>query len=308
MTIRKHSQNTVTRSEFTCVRDGLVIRGTQLRPVGVKLPAVILSHGFNGNRKGVLKYAEVVARWGYTAFCFDFCGGGPDTESDGQTYDMTVFSEKEDLKAVLQYVKSLAYIDSSRIILMGFSQGGFVSALAATELPEQVAKLVLFYPALCIPDDARRGRMMQASFSPEHIPDLIPCGSMVLGHDYPALVLGMEPFREVCTYPGPTLILHGTEDTCVPPSYSRRAAERYPDCQLLLITGAGHHFNHSQNTVALKAVWRFLSGKRKLLAEVRSTHLIHQNRLNLCYVADPGTPAKNLRHFLKKTLAKILPI
>ena len=64
MTIRKHSQNTVTRSEFTCVRDGLVIRGTQLRPVGVKLPAVILSHGFNGNRKGVLKYAEVVARWG----------------------------------------------------------------------------------------------------------------------------------------------------------------------------------------------------------------------------------------------------
>ena len=174
MTIRKHSQNTVTRSEFTCVRDGLVIRGTQLRPVGVKLPAVILSHGFNGNRKGVLKYAEVVARWGYTAFCFDFCGGGPDTESDGQTYDMTVFSEKEDLKAVLQYVKSLAYVDSSRIILMGFSQGGFVSALAAAELPEQVAKLVLFYPALCIPDDARRGRMMQASFSPEHIPDLIP--------------------------------------------------------------------------------------------------------------------------------------
>lgn len=33
---------------FTCQRDGLTIRGTEYRPAGSSLPAVILSHGFGG--------------------------------------------------------------------------------------------------------------------------------------------------------------------------------------------------------------------------------------------------------------------
>ena len=37
---------------------------------------------------------------------------------------------------------------------MGCSQGGFVSALVAAKNNFPIEKLVLFYPALCIPDDA----------------------------------------------------------------------------------------------------------------------------------------------------------
>ena len=35
----------------------------------------------------------------------------------------------------------------------------------------EVKKLVLYYPALSIPDDARKGSMLGAEFSGEEIPD-----------------------------------------------------------------------------------------------------------------------------------------
>ena len=44
-------------------------------------------------------------------------------------------------------------IDKKRIVLIGESQGGLVSALAAAERKRQISSLILIYPALCIPDN-----------------------------------------------------------------------------------------------------------------------------------------------------------
>ena len=38
----------ITKGNFSCTKGQLTIRGTEYRPEGNKLPAVILSHGFNG--------------------------------------------------------------------------------------------------------------------------------------------------------------------------------------------------------------------------------------------------------------------
>ena len=43
--------------------------------------------------------------------------------------------------------------------------------IAASKLNDRISKLVLFYPAFCIPDDARAGRMMFAKFDLDNIPD-----------------------------------------------------------------------------------------------------------------------------------------
>ena len=57
---------------------------------------------------------------------------------------------------------------------MGCSQGGFVSALFAAAHPNVVvSRLILFYPALCIPEDARRGKMLMYAFDPSNIPEQI---------------------------------------------------------------------------------------------------------------------------------------
>lgn len=71
--------------------------------------------------------------------------------------EMTVLTEKEDLSTVLDYVKNQPFVDSNHIFLMGCSQGGFVSALLAAERENEIEKLILNYPALCICDDCRKG-------------------------------------------------------------------------------------------------------------------------------------------------------
>ena len=62
---------------------------------------------------------------GYAAYCFDFCGGSDKSKSGGSTDDMTVFTEVEDLRAVVKTVKSLGYVEPSEVYLLGSSQGGF---------------------------------------------------------------------------------------------------------------------------------------------------------------------------------------
>lgn len=245
--------------EFTCKRDGLTIHGRAFRAGAGVRPAIIVSHGFMGSQMGDEKdYAAHLAEKGYAAFTFDFCGGGPNVLSEGRTQDMSVRTEVEDLKAVLACVRSLPDVDREHIVLMGCSQGGFVSALTAAQLPDAVEKLILFFPALCIPDDARRGQMIFAKFDPNDIPETVECGPMLLGRCYPEVVLHMDPYAEIAPYKGPVLLVHGTDDRLVNYSYSVRAAEAYENAKLVPIEGADHGFRGDDVPKALAAVDAFL--------------------------------------------------
>lgn len=90
-----------------------------------------------------------------------------------------------------------------------------MSALVAAKHPKKVDRLVLFYPALCIPNDARAGKMMYAKLDPQNLPEQFTCGPMKLGRCYPADVIDTDPFREIQGYDGPVLIVHGTKDKIV---------------------------------------------------------------------------------------------
>ncbi len=87
---------------------------------------------------------------------------------------MSLETEKRDLQCVIDYVSSLGYADMTKLILTGESQGGLVSCLVAAE--RQTDKLILLYPALCIPDDARRGKMLFIRFDPENIDSTLKSG------------------------------------------------------------------------------------------------------------------------------------
>lgn len=256
----------ITKSKFSCQRDGLTIRGYEYRPQGDNLPIAIVSHGFMANLLTVKHYAEHLANLGYVAFCFDFSGGCVMMgKSDGKTTDMSVLTEVKDLLAVIEYAKSLAYTDSSDILLMGCSQGGFVSALTSAKLGNEISKLVLFYPALCIPDDAKAGKMMWAKFDPENIPDVVRCGPMKLGRCYIADVLNMNPFEEIRGYEGEVLIVHGTADKIVHLSYAEKAVATYRSEPYVrsvayhTIDGGKHMFSKRHDKIALE----YLSGFAK---------------------------------------------
>ncbi len=260
-----------TKTHFSCKRDDLTIRGIEFRPAGEQLPIAIISHGFMANMRSTTDYAKQLAYWGYASYVFDFNGGCLRGKSDGKTTDMSVLTEVEDLKAVISYVKALPYTDEKRLLLMGCSQGGFVSALTAAELGPEIEKLILFYPALCIPDDARKGQMMMAKFDPQNPPKLIKCGPMKLGACYPNAVKEMGPFEEISQYKGKVLIIHGNQDKIVNVSYSQQAKEAYLSARggddagvyLTILDGAGHGFKKAEDKTALMIVRDFLHNRLK---------------------------------------------
>lgn len=218
----------ILESTFTCQRDSLIIRGTEYRAEGENLPIAIVSHGFMASQDTVRRYAKKIAGLGYAAYCFDFCGGCvANGKSDGKTTEMSVMTEVKDLEAVIDYAKGRPYVNPQRIVLMGCSQGGFVSAITASRLKGQISKLILFYPALCIPNDAKAGKMMFARFDPHHIPEFIQCGPMKLGKCYVEDVIDLDPYQEIKEFPGDILIVHGKSDRIVDLKYSKQAYLTY---------------------------------------------------------------------------------
>ena len=142
---------------------------------------------------------------------------------------------------------------------MGCSQGGFVSALVAARHPEAVEKLVMFYPAMSIPDDARKGQMLMAKFDPQNIPEKFKCGFMKLGRRYVTDVIEMDAFQEIAAYEGPVLILHGTADDAVDCANSKKAVQVYKNARLELIEGAGHGFFKENAVRALELLKDFVN-------------------------------------------------
>ncbi|MGN1419182.1 MAG: alpha/beta hydrolase family protein [Acutalibacteraceae bacterium] len=217
-------------SEMRVTRDGLSIYGKLYTPdlQNQKLPAVILSHSANMTSDSMTSYCKRLASSGFVAYAFDFCGGDRNSRSDGSEADMTIFTEIEDLKAVLNEISKLNFVDSENIFLFGTSQGGLVSAVTAAEYPSPVKALILFYPAFNIAEISQKyGSVMPGSSNTAFVQSL----------------LNYDVYQHIGAFKGDVLILHGTNDFVVPYSYSEKAANIYENCELHLIKGATHGFN-----------------------------------------------------------------
>jgi hypothetical protein len=88
---------------------------------------VIFSHGFLGNKERFKEATRIFCSHDISSFRFDFVGHG---ESDGTTLDITISQEVEDLKKVIDIVKTEGY---EKIGLFGNSLGGTISILSCSE-------------------------------------------------------------------------------------------------------------------------------------------------------------------------------
>ena len=232
--VQTGTELTVDSIEVWSERDGNRIFGMMYynSTASEKQPAVILSHSSSLTHEAMKGYASAIAKMGFAAYCFDFCGGSDKSKSDGKTDEMTVFTEVEDLRAVVKTVKSLDYVDSSNVCLLGSSQGGLVSALLADECPDDFAGMILFYPAFNIPEMVK----MFSGFGDFG-------GMMSMSEAYINSIKDFDVWSHIGKFSKPVCIIHGTADMIVPISNSVKAVGLYPSATLNKIEGANHGFN-----------------------------------------------------------------
>ncbi len=219
-------------------------------------PLVIFSHELGSNHRTGIPYAKRLAAMGYAFYAFDFCGGSAaGGQSDGKTTEMTVSSELSDLEAVLNTAKTWEFVDPERIVLMGGSQGGVVSAMAASGHQDAIRGLILLYPAFSAVDH------IHALFpSTDAIPEEFDMfgGWIRLGRCYARDLWDRDFYSMLQEYSGRVLLLHGDCDHTVPISYSERAAGALQNCTFYVIPGGDHIFSGSQAALAAEYISDFL--------------------------------------------------
>ncbi|AAK81587.1 alpha/beta hydrolase [Clostridium acetobutylicum] len=244
----------------------LTLRGVLHMPLEAreKLPIVVIYHGFCGNKMGphfiFVKLARELEKLGIATIRFDFAGTG---ESDGEFVDMTFSNEVYDANVILDYVKTLEFVDKDRISILGFSMGGAIASVIAGDRKDEINTLCLWAPA---------GNMEQIILSDTYIGDkydeimekgIYDVEGLLLGKKFLEDIKKVNIFDRASAYNKQSLIIHGTSDEIVPLSTSERYLEMYGEnTSLELVEGANHIFekNSWENRV-IDLTKKYFSGK-----------------------------------------------
>lgn len=207
-----------------------------------KVPLVILSHELGGTHKNIEGYAKKLAEEGIATYILDFSGGSVDgrgSQSTGRkSIEMSVMTEVSDIKKIIEESKNWNYVDQNKIVLLGGSQGGVVSAFTASRNIDKIAGLILLYPAFVMEDDIHN-----FASTVDKIPEEFTMrGWIKVGSIYFKDVYDIDFMKEAAKYNKPVLILHGTLDPHVPVMKSEKLNAAYSKSKLVLINGAEHTF------------------------------------------------------------------
>ena len=196
---------------------------------GKKVPLVIFSHELGNDHTSGERYAKRLAEAGYAAYVFDFRGGTVGgNRSDGTSSEMSILTEASDLESVLAAAKTWDFVDPDKIVLLGGSMGGLVTTVVGSTHQDEIAGMILMYPALSAKDDS------------------------VWTVDFDQLL---------SSYQGHMLLIHGDKDNTVPLSYSEAAREIIPDCEFYVIKNGGHEFFGQPFEDAMSYILPYLEGQ-----------------------------------------------
>ena len=153
---------------------------------------------------------------------------------------MSVLTEASDLEAVLEAAKGWSFVDSGRIFLLGGSQGGLVTIIAGSRHQDEIAGMMLMYPALSAKEDHSVNRYHSRDEVPEDVS--LFGGWMHVGRNYITDLWDIDFNAMLASYSGKVLLLHGDQDGTVPLRWSEDASQIIPDCEFHVISGGGHEF------------------------------------------------------------------
>ncbi|PZD93037.1 hypothetical protein DNH61_24955 [Paenibacillus sambharensis] len=250
--------------------NGVTLRGSVRMPnsyqEGKKYPVVILSHGVLGdrNQQGMFTtLTDALQKKGFVTVRFDFNGYG---DSDGTLINNTIKTEKEDLSAIIDFVKAQKYTDTDRINLVGYSMGGAATSLAAGERAGEIHSVALWSAAAVLVDHAESGSLLGTTVDLNNIPNEIPIfgGAFTFGKQWFEDAIGLDIYGISAQYEGPVLVVHGDQDVVVPMSYSEKYDKVYgKDSKLVVIKGGEHVYAGEPLAHAVKRTVNFLYKENK---------------------------------------------
>ncbi len=228
--------------EIWCLNGEKQIYGIAYIPSGEdSFPLIVFSHELGNDHESGIRYAERLAEAGYAAYVFDFCGGTVGgNKSDGSNKEMSVLTEASDLEAVLESAKTWDFVDPDKIVLLGGSMGGLVTTVVGSRHQEEIAGMILMYPALSAKADSGAERYGSEDDVPEDVS--LFGGWIHVGKNYITDLWKVDFNQLLSTYEGHLLLLHGDKDSTVPISWSEDAKELIPDCEFHVIKNGGHEF------------------------------------------------------------------
>ena len=258
-----------TEEDVQFASAGAELAGTLLLPPGPgPHPAVVFVHGADpGTRLGIYRLlGSHLARRGVATLIYDKRGAG---ESSGSHAGATIDDLTADALAGVELLTGHHAVDPTRVGVLGFSQGGWVVALAAQRSAD-IAFVIGFSPSGFSPADqqawlhgsmlAARGFDESAMVIADRVSrmqysslDLVDAGLMppiphVPGFWFHALDPHMDSTKVWAGVRQPVLLAWGALDCQLPGHDSMRALgtalERVgnPDVTLTVLPGADHSF------------------------------------------------------------------
>ena len=224
------------------------------------VPLVIFSHELGNDHTSGERYAKRLAEAGYAAYIFDFCGGTVGgNRSDGTNKELSILTEVSDLEAVLSASKTWEFTDPEKIVLLGGSMGGLVTMTAGSRHQDEIAGMILMYPALSAKVDAGT-ELYQTE---EEIPEDVSLfgGWLHVGKNFITDLWKVDFDQILSSYQGHMLLMHGDKDGTVPLSYSQEAEKIIPDCEFYVIKDGGHEFFNQPFEDAMEHILAYLKAQ-----------------------------------------------
>lgn len=241
-----------------CKRGDLTLRGMAHIPENTeeKVPALLMIHGFTANKVGFsfqfVKIARELEKKGIAVFRFDFSGSG---ESDGEFKDVTLSNEIEDGLAIIDYIKSLDYIDESRISVMGMSFGGVVGSMLGGLRKDDIHSLFLSSSATTFVDDIKAGHVQGYKIDDEvRRKGYIDLRGHQVGIGYAEDALKHDIYGVASNFDKNVLLMHIEGDAMVPLDCSKKYLDIYGDkAELVVVPGDSHSYDSVEKIELLEA-------------------------------------------------------
>jgi 3-oxoadipate enol-lactonase len=250
-------------------------------------PAVLMIQGLGADKHGWDMQRFVLAAK-YRVIAFDNRGAGRSDKPFGH-YNLEQMAD--DAIAVLDAVG----VEQAHVV--GASMGGAISQIAALKHPQRVSSLTLACTA-CRHHPWRRellnswavrateqgmGAMTQAAarwvIGPRSFRRLLPAfgwlGPLAMGRSSHAFVAQVRAILatdeslaiRLSEITAPTLVLVGSQDILTPRGDSEELAERLPNAELVVISGAAHGFMVEHASTFNKVLLEFLGRVSSALAQ-----------------------------------------